>query len=277
MNNIKHSVQSGYDLFENFYTRTLDVLPGIVGFLLYLIIAFAIYKIVVFLTSRVLRGIKIENISQKYFPGMTNWKIKVRPSGVILALVKLTLILVLVVLGSEIVGLKSISKELSNLLNYIPRVVASLALLLLGLYASSSISKTLFTLLDSLNLSGSRLISRIAGFLVLFIISLIAIELLGIDTSIITNNLSIILGSFMICVAIAIGLGSVEIVKRILFGFYFKKNFKLGQEIRFEDLSGKIVRMDNISIVLQQDGSTVVVPIKDLVDTRIQIINTPHA
>lgn len=277
MNNIKHSVQSGYDLFENFYTRTLDVLPGIVGFLLYLIIAFAIYKIVVFLTSRVLRGIKIENVSQKYFPGMTNWKIKVRPSGVILALVKLTLILVLVVLGSEIVGLKSISKELSNLLNYIPRVVASLALLLLGLYASSSISKTLFTLLDSLNLSGSRLISRIAGFLVLFIISLIAIELLGIDTSIITNNLSIILGSFMICVAIAIGLGSVEIVKRILFGFYFKKNFKLGQEIRFEDLSGKIVRMDNISIVLQQDGSTVVVPIKDLVDTRIQIINTPHA
>lgn len=277
MNNIKHSVQSGYDLFENFYTRTLDVLPGIVGFLLYLIIAFAIYKIVVFLTSRVLRGIKIENVSQKYFPGMTNWKIKVRPSGVILALVKLTLILVLVVLGSEIVGLKSISKELSNLLNYIPRVVASLALLLIGLYASSSISKTLFTLLDSLNLSGSRLISRIAGFLVLFIISLIAIELLGIDTSIITNNLSIILGSFMICVAIAIGLGSVEIVKRILFGFYFKKNFKLGQEIRFEDLSGKIVRMDNISIVLQQDGSTVVVPIKDLVDTRIQIINTPHA
>lgn len=277
MNNIKHSVQSGYDLFENFYTRTLDVLPGIVGFLLYLIIAFAIYKIVVFLTSRVLRGIKIENVSQKYFPGMTNWKIKVRPSGVILALVKLTLILVLVVLGSEIVGLKSISKELSNLLNYIPRVVASLALLLLGLYASSSISKTLFTLLDSLNLSGSRLISRIAGFLVLFIISLIAIELLGIDTSIITNNLSIILGSFMICVAIAIGLGSVEIVKRILFGFYFKKNFKLGQEIRFEDLSGKIVRMDNISIVLQQDGSTVVVPITDLVDTRIQIINTPHA
>lgn len=277
MNNIKHSVQSGYDLFENFYTRTLDVLPGIVGFLLYLIIAFAIYKIVVFLTSRVLRGIKIENVSQKYFPGMTNWKIKVRPSGVILALVKLTLILVLVVLGSEIVGLKSISKELSNLLNYIPRVVASLALLLLGLYASSSISKTLFTLLDSLNLSGSRLISRIAGFLVLFIISLIAIELLGIDTRIITNNLSIILGSFMICVAIAIGLGSVEIVKRILFGFYFKKNFKLGQEIRFEDLSGKIVRMDNISIVLQQDGSTVVVPIKDLVDTRIQIINTPHA
>lgn len=277
MNNIKHSVQSGYDLFENFYTRTLDVLPGIVGFLLYLIIGFAIYKIVVFLTSRVLRGIKIENVSQKYFPGMTNWKIKVRPSGVILALVKLTLILVLVVLGSEIVGLKSISKELSNLLNYIPRVVASLALLLLGLYASSSISKTLFTLLDSLNLSGSRLISRIAGFLVLFIISLIAIELLGIDTSIITNNLSIILGSFMICVAIAIGLGSVEIVKRILFGFYFKKNFKLGQEIRFEDLSGKIVRMDNISIVLQQDGSTVVVPIKDLVDTRIQIINTPHA
>lgn len=277
MNNIKHSVQSGYDLFENFYTRTLDVLPGIVGFLLYLIIAFAIYKIMVFLTSRVLRGIKIENVSQKYFPGMTNWKIKVRPSGVILALVKLTLILVLVVLGSEIVGLKSISKELSNLLNYIPRVVASLALLLLGLYASSSISKTLFTLLDSLNLSGSRLISRIAGFLVLFIISLIAIELLGIDTSIITNNLSIILGSFMICVAIAIGLGSVEIVKRILFGFYFKKNFKLGQEIRFEDLSGKIVRMDNISIVLQQDGSTVVVPIKDLVDTRIQIINTPHA
>lgn len=277
MNNIKHSVQSGYDLFENFYTRTLDVLPGIVGFLLYLIIAFAIYKIVVFLTSRVLRGIKIENVSQKYFPGMTNWKIKVRPSGVILALVKLTLILVLVVLGSEIVGLKSISKELSNLLNYIPRVVASLALLLLGLYASSSISKSLFTLLDSLNLSGSRLISRIAGFLVLFIISLIAIELLGIDTSIITNNLSIILGSFMICVAIAIGLGSVEIVKRILFGFYFKKNFKLGQEIRFEDLSGKIIRMDNISIVLQQDGSTVVVPIKDLVDTRIQIINTPHA
>ena len=273
MNDIKHSMQSGYNLFENIYARVLDILPGLIGFLLYLVVSLVIYKVIVFLTSRLLKGIRIEKISQNFMPGLNSWKIKIRPTEVILALVRLTLIIILVALGSEIIGFDAISHELSNLLNFIPRIFASLALLLLGLYASNSISKTLFTLLDSLNLSGARLISRIGGFLVLFIISLIAIELVGIDTSIITNNLSIILGSFMICVAIAIGLGSVEIVRRILFGFYFKKNFKLGQEIKFQEISGKIIRMDNISIVLQQEDSTLVVPIRELVDTRIQILH----
>jgi hypothetical protein len=168
-------------------------------------------------------------------------------------------------------GLQVITQELGVLLAFLPRLLMAIAFFVLGLSVSKTITRVVFSLLDAMGLSGARIISRLAGLVILFVIGVMAMELVGIDTAIITTNISIILGSLMICVAIAIGLGSVEIVKRILFGFYFRKNFQIGQVIRFEDVSGRIVKMDNISITIEQEDSKLVIPIRDLVDRRVAI------
>lgn len=272
MNNLVDNMHAGYDVIESLFQETVAFLPSLLGFILFLLAAWLFYKVTLFLISRILKTINPDQFFQKNFPGIESWKLKINPTAIILAFVRITLLLLFVVLGSEILGLPVLSNELSKLLNFLPKLVIAISLLFIGFNISATARNLIFNLFDSFGMAGAKLISTLTGYLILFIIMLIAIELVGIDTSIITNNLSIILGAILLCVSVAVGLGSVEIVKRILFGFYFKKNFRLGQQIEFDNISGKIVKMDNINIVLQQTKGKLVVPIKDLVDTKVSIL-----
>lgn len=267
MNDYRQSINYNIDMFQDVLRNISSHIPAILGFLLYLLVAILLYKVIVFLVRKLFASLHIERL----FPEKLSSKVDINPSAILLGFVRFTLILVFFILGAEILGLQIITKELGLLLAFLPRLLMAIAFFVLGLSFSNTTSRVVFSLLDAMELSGARIISRLAGFVILFVISIMAIELVGIDTAIITTNISIILGALMICVAIAIGLGSVEIVKRILFGFYFRKNFQIGQVIKFENVTGKIIKMDNISITLEQENSKLVIPIRDLVDCRVAI------
>ncbi|MCE7056101.1 mechanosensitive ion channel [Algoriphagus sp. AGSA1] len=273
MNDIVQNMQASYGVFENLFHQMLAFLPSLIGFVLFLLLAWLFYKFFVWLVSRILNSIRLDHFFQKKFPGIETWKFRLRPTSIILVFTKMTLLLIFVVLGSEILGLPVLSQELAKLLNFLPRVVIAVALIFLGFNISGAARNLIFTVFNSFGLTGAKLISTIAGYIILFVVLLIATELIGIDTSIITNNLSILLGAILLCITLAVGLGSVEIVKRILFGFYFKKNFNVGQVIEFDTIRGKIIKMDNINVVLQRQNDKLVIPIRDLIDARVSIVD----
>ena len=65
-------------------------------------------------------------------------------------------------------------------------------------------------------------------------------------------------------------MGSREVIKSLLFTFYSKRNFEVGQTITIDDIKGEIVSIDNICIsVKKADGDIVVIPIKEIVGTRV--------
>ncbi|MDR7130860.1 hypothetical protein J2X69_003219 [Algoriphagus sp. 4150] len=272
MNDLVENMQASYGVFENLFYQMQAFLPSLIGFIVFLLFAWLLYKLSIWLITRILKSIKLDQFFQKNFPGIESWRFKVNPSAIILAFIKITLLLIFVVLGSEILGLPVLSQELGKLLNFLPRLLVAVALLFIGFNISGAARNLIFNVFSSFGLAGAKLTSTIAGYLILFIITLIAIELVGIDTSIITDNLSLLLGAILLCITLAVGLGSVELVKRILFGFYFKKNFQIGQIIEFDNIHGKIIKMDNINIVLQRTEGKLVVPIKDLIDARVSIV-----
>jgi hypothetical protein len=72
---------------------------------------------------------------------------------------------------------------------------------------------------------------------------------------------------------IAFGLGSKEIVQRLLFGFYSRKNLTVGQRIRIGKVEGTIGAIDNISLVLKTNEGKFVFPIKEVNDRIIQLLD----
>lgn len=98
-----------------------------------------------------------------------------------------------------------------------------------------------------------------------------ALNQAGIDTDIITNNLTIILGAFLATIAIGFGLGSKDIVSDLLKTFYTRKSYEIGQAIQFNNISGTIESINSISITLKTASGRIVVPIKDIVENQIEI------
>lgn len=149
----------------------------------------------------------------------------------------------------------------------------AIILFVLGVYLSIVVKKFIRELLRSFGWSGASVISNIVSYIILIIVSITALSQAGINTHVITDNLSLVLGAFLACFALAIGLGSREVVLRILYSFYSKKNYQIGQVIKFDNIEGEILAIDNISITLKTDSGKMIVPIKDLVDTKVKILS----
>lgn len=258
------------ELIDNIYA----FLPKLIFGILFIIVCWIVLKSILFLVKRILRFSKIDAITQKLneVPFLDS-EIKIRPDKIILIFLKWFLILIFIIIGSELLNLSLLSNEIGKLINYLPKFFSALVILIVGLYGAGYIKKSIRTLLKAIDVSGGKAISNIVFILVFIMVSIMALDQAGINTDIITNNLILILGAVMISVAISFGLGSRDVVFRLLLGFYSKRNFNIGQRIIIDDKEGVILAIDNISLLVKFEESKVVYPIKYIANNRIEIVD----
>ena len=122
-----------------------------------------------------------------------------------------------------------------------------------------------------MDLSGGKMISQVVFFLLLTFISVTALNQAGIDTEIITSNITMILGAFLLAFAIAFGLGAREVVGKLLKTFYARKTYEVGQKIRFNNEDYTVEEVKSISVILKNTTGKLIVPIDDLVEHQVQL------
>ena len=246
--------------------------PKVIFAILIIIIGWFITKIVAFLLKRTLKFAKADKltdlINEKNLFGKTDLKFNV--TSVIVGFVKWLLFLVFLIIASDVMNWDIVSKEIGNLLRYLPRLFSAVALFMIGLYIANFIKKAVKGLFESFDLNGEIIISNLVFYVIIVTITITALNQAGINTDIITNNLTIILGGLLATIVLGFGLGSRNVINSLLFSFYSKRNFEVGQSITIDDISGDIVSIDNICINVKiANGDIVVIPIKELVDTRV--------
>lgn len=247
--------------------------PKIFGAIIILILGWIVIKIVLFLLKKILKLAKVDMLNDK-INGMDvtgKGDLNVDVTKVILGFVRWFLILVFLIVAADILDWKIISQEISNLLHYLPKFFSALALLMLGFYIGNFVKKTIKRLFDSLEFGGSNIVSNLFFYVIVIFMSITALNQAGVDTTIITNNITLILGSFLLAFALGVGLGSREIVADILRAFYTRKTYVVGDEIRIGNDEGTIQAIDNNSLTLETEDGKFVIPIKDVVSQKVQI------
>ena len=115
--------------------------------------------------------------------------------------------------------------------------------------------------------------SNIIFYVILIFTIITSLNQAGVNTDLITNNLSLILGSIFLTLAIAFGLGSKDVIYRLLLSFYTNRNFEIGQRIIIdEEVKGTIISINNICMIVQTETEKVVYPIKMVTNKKIRII-----
>jgi small-conductance mechanosensitive channel len=249
-----------------------EAAPKVLFAILILLIGWFITKLVTFLLKRALKFSKVDKlteiINEKNLFGKTDLKFNV--TSVIVGFTKWLLFLVFLIIASDVMEWEIVSIEIGKLISYLPKLFSAIALFMIGLYIASFIKKGIKGLFESFDLQGGAPISGFVFYIIIVTITITAINQAGVNTDLITNNLTIILGGLLATVVLGFGLGSKDVINNLLFSFYSKRNFEIGQVITIDDISGKIVSIDNISISVQvPNGDEIVIPIKDLVSTRV--------
>ncbi len=260
--------------FQKILEEVVASLPKVLGFLGFVLIAWVFIKVFLWIIKKALSKTKIDTWSEKLreteiFGDMT---INIVFTKVILGLLKWFLILVFVMAGSSIFGLTVVSDGISGFFSYLPKLLTALAIFVAGIYIGTIAKKAINNMFKSLELTGGNLVGNIAFYLIVIFLSITAFDQAGIDTSVIKSNLTLIIGSILLAITIAFGLGSKDVITRLLFGYYSRKNLAIGQKIKMDNTVGVIESIDNICIVLGTSDGKIVLPIKDIVNSKIEIL-----
>jgi len=248
-------------------------LPKIVGAIAILILGWLIIKIVLFILGKILKLAKMDALSERIneMDLLGNGKFKIDIVKITLGFVKWLLLLVFFIVAADILDWGIISTEIGNLLRYLPRLFTALVLFTIGLYLGSIVKNAIKNLFESFEFGGGKIISSLMFYVIVIFMSITALNQAGVDTTIITNNITIILGSFLLAFALGLGLGSREIVADLLRSFYTRKNYAVGDKIVIGEDSGVIEAIENNSLTLVTKEGKFVIPIKDVVSQKVEI------
>ncbi|MEA3494841.1 MAG: hypothetical protein U9R42_02280 [Bacteroidota bacterium] len=264
-----------FESLKSFGENIMSYLPNILGAILLLILGWLISKLISFFTNKALKVIKFDSFADKTNTSeiLAKFKIKISPSKIISKFVYWVVLLVFFVTATETLGWTVVSQEITLLITYLPNLFAAILIFIVGFYIANFVKKLIDGTLSSFELSSGKLLSEIAFYVIIIIVTLTAIKQAGVNTDIISSNITIILGILFLTFAIAFSISSKEVLTNILAGFYSKHNFEVGQYIIIDDVKGEILQIDKIHVILKTKKSRIVLPLKKLINEKVEIID----
>lgn len=264
-----------FNSLEDITSSIARFLPNILGAVLILIVGWIFTKLTLFLLKRIFKLFKLEHrlekLKQKSY--INTYLKEANVMEVLLSIVKFIFYIIIISIVFEVLGWDSISKKIIDILDYLPMLISGLVIFIVGISIAGFIKKSLLSIFKAIDLVYGRIISQILYYAIAIIVTITSLNQAGVDTSIITNNLTVILGAFLLTITLALGLGSREVVNSLLLGFYSKQRFHVGQKIKLENgIEGKIISMDRTTFSLDSGPEIVVIPISQLSDKTTKII-----
>jgi len=249
------------------------VIPNLLGAIAIVIIGWLITKLIVGIVRKALKLAKADKLDDKIneIELIEGKKLNFNIIKIISKFLKWLLYIMILVIVTDILNLTIVSEEIKNFLGYLPKLFSALVIFTIGLLLANFIKKTIKSFFESMDLSGSKIISQIVFFLLLTFISITALNQAGVDTEIITSNITMILAAFLLAFALAMGFGAQKVVGELIRTFYARKTYEIGQKIEFDNIKGEVESINHVTVTLKTKAGKLVVPIKDIVESQVKI------
>lgn len=263
------------DIIKEILLRFAEAVPNIVGAAFVLLAGWLLAKILAVSIRKILTGIKINRFADRFNKTdfATKANVRLDLTKFISKLIYYFLFLVALMAATDVLGISIVSNMVSDLINYLPLLLSAIALFIIGIYLAEFVKKIVLAACVSLNISSGPIIANFVFYLIFLTMTVSALAQASIETSLITSNLTIILGGIVLAFAIGYGFASRDTMANFIASFYSKNKVKVGDYISLDGATGKVIEMDSSSITLEGDGKIIVIPLKKLTSEKLEIIS----
>lgn len=193
-------------------------IPQIFGALLILVVGWAIAQLFRLMTVGFFRAVKLERLAEK-----AKLSDMLRQGAIQLTFVELLgqlvywlMIIATVMVALQFVGIASASEWLTQFGAFIPRMILSIVVFLFGMLLASFLGNTVRAASLNTGFPHGHFVGQTVYTIVLLVTLIVALEQLHVVTRTIEAALYILMGTFGLAFALALGLGSSRIVRRLL-------------------------------------------------------------
>ncbi len=164
--------------------------------------------------------------------------------------------------ATEILGLTAFSLWLTRLVTYFPQIFAGALIIVFGVLLSALGRDITLSATEATHITYSKLLGRVVQGTILFTAIIIGLDQVGIEVTFIVTLLSIVVGSVLGSLALALGFGTKDLVSNLISGHHLQKVYQAGQNIRFGNVEGIILELTPTSVILSTDEGRMIVPAK---------------
>lgn len=190
----------------------LSAIPRIIGFLVVLIVGWIISSLLARGVEALLHAVKFNELARR--SGFADFvqKMGVRDdsAGVIASIVKWFVRLITLVVAFDMLGLPAVSNVLNQLLLWLPNLVVALVVLVIGGLAANALSKLVRGATAEAGFSNPEMLATVTRVAVWGFTIVVALNQLGIATTLINTLMIGLVGAFSIAFGLAFGLGGKD-------------------------------------------------------------------
>ena len=201
--------------FDRVIAGLANLLPGLAALVVALVFSALAAWVLAGLLRRFLRGINFDKRCAAWgLSGLAAWSPRKSPTLLVTRSVSWLVVLVGFLIGIAAFDAAITSELALSIFRYLPNVVAAFGLFLVGNVLARFLARGVLIGAVNYNLQYARLLSLGVKWLVLVLAAAMALEHLGIGGRIVELAFGILFGGIVLALALAVGLGSKDLVSR---------------------------------------------------------------
>lgn len=249
-------------------------LPAVLGALLLLGLGWLIAWLSQALISRLLRKLGLDRLAER--TGISRGLNAIGTQSALSYLfARITFWLILIffiLLALGTLGLTDVvTSALNSFFAFLPRLITALVIFLVGAFLARIIGDAIISMTAQSNISNGKVIGQAVRYSILVLVIILALDELGVQTTILTIIIIILIAAVALALAVAFGLGNRQLANGIMAGFHAREEFKPGQTLVIGEYTGRLIRIGTTKTLLETKDGQVSVPNVDLLDQVIRL------
>jgi hypothetical protein len=245
--------------FEGLARSVIEAAPKVLIGLVLLILALGVAKLIQKVLRAILLRIKFDALLEKIGVSTALKRIGlVQPAhDLIPKLVYFLALFLFAQTAADALGLDPISNAIGSFFSYLPNALAALVVLLAGSVAGQFVGSAVTRAAEGAGIDYAPTLGSLVSGLILLVSTIMAIGQLQIETDIIRIVTICLLSGLALAFGLSFGLGTREITRNILAGFYARKLYRAGDQIEIRGEKGTLHAVTPVNVVLESEGGRI--------------------
>tara|TARA_Y100000310_G_scaffold58235_1_gene53520 strand:- start:2095 stop:2769 length:675 start_codon:yes stop_codon:yes gene_type:complete len=200
--NIAETSQSLIDPFVTFWNALILNIPGILGALVIIVLGYIAAILVGFAAGKIVEKLKVDAWLRE--TGRSDSLGGLTTSSLTAKLIKWWVFIAFLVPAANIIKLPGLSVLLIKLAEWLPHLIAGVAIMVVGLIAADFLADSAS---QAKSLKGIKLISSFIRVIIIIFFADIALREIGINIILAEQTILLIVGGIVLAASLAIGIG----------------------------------------------------------------------
>lgn len=262
--------------FQSLINGIIEALPKVLIGLVLLLVALVVAKVIEKVLRVVLQRVKLDSLLGKTGLDQSLARIGLRQSmsEVLPRIAYFLLLFLFARAAADGLGLTAVSGAIGTFLGYVPSLIAGVLILLLGSTAAQVGGKAIAAAAENAGIEFGSSLGKMVSALIMFVAGIMALGQLQVETDIIRLVTTCFLAGAALAFALSFGLGTREISRNIIAGFYARKIFKPGDTMEIKGEKGTLAAITPTQTLLDSRGDTVAVSNAVFLDEVVKQIDS---